>query len=38
MVATLLAGLVLGALAGLVLVAGAWAGSKAFEFLGGDDE
>ncbi len=38
MTATLLTGLVLGTLAGLAIVAGAWAGSKAFEFLGGDDD
>ncbi len=38
MMTTLLAGLVLGTLAGLVIVAGAWASNKAFEFLGGDDE
>ncbi len=38
MAATLLAGLLLGTLIGLVIVAGAWAGSKAFDLLGGDDE
>ncbi len=38
MAATLLAGLLVGTLAGLAIVAGAWAGNKAFEFLGGDDE
>ncbi len=38
MAATLLAGLVLGTLAGLAIVAGAWACNKTFEFLGGDDE
>ncbi len=38
MAATLLAGLLLGALAGLAIVAGIWACSKTFEFLGGDDE
>ncbi len=37
MASTLLAGLLLGTLAGLVIVAGAWLGAKACDFLAGDD-